>query len=97
MGRGGVSTALVHAPYPTKLYFTIKHEGFFTVLFSFQLFFNKRAQSNFPPQSLLAIVLLHTAHSCNFVRLLIHLFLSAEVFAKKTLRSINKLIFFSDV
>lgn len=61
LGRGGGRIALVCAPYPTKLYFIIKHEGFFTVLFSFQLFCNKRAQSNFLPQSLLPIVLQHIA------------------------------------
>lgn len=86
LGRGGLSIALVCAPYPTNLYFTIKHEGFCTVLFSFQVFFSKFSTSILTTQCF-------TAHSCNFVRLLRYLFSSSEVFAKKTFKSINKLIF----
>lgn len=48
LGKGGVSMTLVHAPYPiVKLYFTIKHEGFFIILFSFQLFIIKEPSQIF--------------------------------------------------
>lgn len=67
-----------------------EHEGFFQFFSLFRYF-----KINFLPQSLLISVF--AAHCCNFLRLLRHLFLSAEVFAKKTLKSINKLVFFSGV